>query len=230
LLVATFLILAEQALIVVNGRRTTVPPLQDFELADFGSVVGKRDVAPLNLLEAASIHDYLGVGSTSCKFGTAPFYWNTLLGLFGSNVPKSMLENEPLMRQLSAFSMPIVRFVDLMAGATNAIRVDLSVGSDKIVEEDSPVATAIYAHENLEPCVGESIVAFAAAILSDAVPAGVWFPEEAIAAGSDATAVLAMASVGTHTTTVEGNLDLTREQVFGAASGSTASPATTSVA
>ena len=120
------------------------------------------------------------------------------------------------MRQLSAFSMPIVRLVDLLAGATNAIRVDLSVDSD-VAEKGAtcPKATAIYAHENLEPCVGESIVAFAAAILSNQVPKGVWFPEEAVAAGPDAAAVLGMASVGTHTTTVTGNLDLTRDGVFG---------------
>ena len=214
LLVATFLILAEQALKVVNGRRVTVPPLQNFESTYFGGVVGSKEVGPLNLLETASIHDTLGVGSTSSKFGTAPWYWNTLLGVFGANVPKSMLENEPLMRQLSAFSMPIVRLVDMLAGATNAIRVDLSTNGQ--AEDDPNVkATAIYAHENLEPCVGESIVAFAAAVLSGSVPAGVWFPEEAITAGADARSVLHMASVGTHTTTVDGNLGLTVDDVFG---------------
>lgn len=199
LLVATFLILAEQALTIVDGRRIPVPPLKEFENAYFGDIVGERAIAPLNLLETASIHDYLGVGSTSAKFGTAPSYWNTLLGLFGSMVPKEVLENEPVMRKLASFSMPIVRLVDFFAGATNAIRVELSVkGQGKL-------ATAIYAHENLEPCVGESIVAFAAAALTEsAVPPGVWFTEEAIQAGEDCAAVLKLASVGAHTSTVEG--------------------------
>ena len=91
----------------------------------------------------------------------------------------------------------ILAFFLLLAGATNAIRVDLTCNARPDLQ-----ATAIYAHENLEPCVGESIAAFGAAILSDAVSKGVWFPEEAIAAGTDAAAVLGMASVGTHTTSV----------------------------
>ncbi len=209
LLVATFLILAEKALTIVDGRRIPVPPLKDFEYVNFGDIVGDRAIAPLNLLETASVHDYLGVGSTSAKFGTAPSYWNTLLGLFGSMVPKEVLENEPFMRKLSVFSMPIVRIVDFFAGATNAIRVDLSAkGQGKL-------ATAIYAHENLEPCVGESIIAFAAAALTEsAVPPGVWFTEEAIAAGDDCAAVLHLASVGAHTCVVEG-LDLSKDEIFG---------------
>ena len=229
---ATFLILAEQALTVVNGRRIPVKPLQDFVSVDFGPEIGAKDIAPMNLLETASIHDCLGVGSTSSRFGTAPWYWNALLGAFATLAPKSLLENEPIMRQLSAFSMPIVRLVDTFAGATNAIRVDLSVQEQRPQhkeldegeetnqqqqqqqQQQRHLATAIYGHENLEPCVGECIVAFAAAVLSGAVPAGVWFPEEAIQAGEDAAAVLRLASVGAHTTTVEG-LDLTREDVYG---------------
>jgi hypothetical protein len=76
-------------------------------------------------------------------------------------------------------------------------------------------ATAIYAHDNLEPCVGECVTAFGAAVLSGAVKAGVWFPEQAIEAGPDAAAVLQLASVGAHTTVVEGTLSLTRDEVWG---------------
>lgn len=214
LIVATFLILAEQALIVVRGRRKTVPPLQGFTTCHFGTIVGDRAVAPLNLLETASIHDYLGIGSTSAKFGTAPSYWNTLLALFGNNVPKRILENENLMRNLSAFSMPIIRIVDYFAGAANAIRVDVSVVNDTKSDMEGHLATAIYAHENLEPNVGECIVAFAAAVLSGSVRPGVWFPEEAIQGGDDAGSVLALASVGAHTTQVDG-MGLSREDIFG---------------
>ena len=55
LLVATFLILAEQALQVINGRRTPTPPMRQYSTVNFGPVVGDKDVAHLNLLETASV-------------------------------------------------------------------------------------------------------------------------------------------------------------------------------
>jgi len=211
LLVATFLILAEPALQVIQGRRKTVPPLQDWKLVDFGPIVGAKSVAPLNLLETASVHDNLGVGSTSATFGTAPGYWNALLGVFGNVVPKAVVENEDWMRALSIFSMPIVRAVDLIAGATNAIRVDV------YDEADTVLASAVYAHENLEPCVGESITAFATAILEGKVAPGVWFPEDAIVGEENIAAVLAEAGKNAHTLSVEGNVQT--EDVFGSRAG-----------
>jgi saccharopine dehydrogenase-like NADP-dependent oxidoreductase len=54
LLVATFLILAEKSLVIVNGRRRSVPAMKEYSKVDFGDVVGEKDVGHLNLLEAAS--------------------------------------------------------------------------------------------------------------------------------------------------------------------------------
>lgn len=54
LLVATFLILAEQSLVIVNGRRREVPAMKDYSRVNFGEIVGDKDIAHLNLLEAAS--------------------------------------------------------------------------------------------------------------------------------------------------------------------------------
>lgn len=208
LLVATFLILAEEALTVVNGRRRPVKAMKEYESAWFGDIVGEKQVANLNLLETASIHDVLGVGSVKSLFGTAPAFWNTLLGVM-AQLPPSLLANEDLMSKLAVFSLPIVRLVDSFAGATNAMRCDVS-GPDVN-------ATAIYAHENLEPCVGECVAAFCAAILSEGVVSpGVWFPEEAIDGGADAAAVLDLASVGAHTIQAESKeLDLACEEVWG---------------
>jgi hypothetical protein len=211
LLVATFLILAEKALVIQNGRRRSVDAMREYLTVNFGSVVGERDVSHLNLLETASIHDALGVGSACSRFGTAPNFWNALLGIMAL-FPKSILENEGLMRQLSDFSMPIVRLVDAFAGATNAMRVDVTCET----KQPSLRATAIYAHENLEPCVGECVVSFASAILTGAVRPGIWFPEQAITGGEDAVAVLALASVGAHTTDVETRgFELPKENVWG---------------
>lgn len=210
LLVATFLILAEQALTVVNGRRIGVPPMTGYSTVNFGSTVGDRDVAHLNLLETASIHDNLRVGNVQSLFGTAPDFWNALLGLM-AKLPSSLLANEDIMRNLSIFSLPIVRLVDTFAGATNAMRCD--------VKTDAMCLTAIYAHENLEPCVGECVVAFCAAVLGGAVAPGVHFPEEAINSGPEIAKVLEMASVGAHTEVrISGSTKaLANEEVWGPA-------------
>lgn len=210
LLVATFLILAEQALTVVKGRRVPVQAMKEYSQANFGDIVGDRDVAHLNLLETASVHDVLQVGSVKSLFGTAPNFWNTLLGVM-AQLPPSFLANEDLMRKLSVFSLPIVRVVDYFAGATNAMRCDVTCDKEPAFK-----ATAIYAHENLEPCVGECVVAFCCAVLSGTVKPGISFPEEAVADGDDAAAVLGLASVGAHTIQVQGaGLELSQEQVWG---------------
>lgn len=187
--------------------------MKEYTRVNFGAIVGERDVAPMNLLETASVHDILGVGSTSARFGTAPGFWNTLLG-FMAQLPPSLLRNEELMRRLSVFSMPIVRLVDVFAGATNSMRCDVTCA-----KLPSLRATAVYGHENLEPCVGECVVAFACAVLAGAVPKGLWFPEEAIQGGNDAATVLSLASVGAHTTYVEAiGLAMTPDMVWGATS------------
>lgn len=208
LLVATFLILAEEALTIVKGRRKPVRAMVGYEDIDFGKIVGPKPVAPLNLLETASIHDILGVGNVKALFGTAPGFWNTLLGLM-AQLPSSLLANEEIMTKLAIFSLPIVRLVDYFAGATNAMRCD-------VTSEMAPglKASAIYAHENLEPCVGECVVAFSCAILSGRVAPGVWFPEEAIETEQDVANVLSLASVGAHTTDVVGII-VDRAEIWG---------------
>lgn len=134
LLVATFLILAEKSLLIQDGRRKEVDAMKDYEMVDFGKIVGTKDVAHLNLLEAASTHDVLGIGNVKTLFGTAPSFWNQLLGLM-AQLPSSLLSNEPLMEKLAIFSLPIVRIVDYFAGATNAMRVDVTCAKDSSIQE-----------------------------------------------------------------------------------------------
>ena len=101
--------------------------------------------------------------------------------------------------------------VDYFAGATNAMRCDVTCASIPDLE-----ATAIYGHENLEPCIGECVTAFCAAILSGAVKEGVWFPEEAIQGGRDAASVLRLAAVGAHTTSTSSRgIDVSNEEIWG---------------
>ena len=250
LLVATFLILSEQALVVEsrsssNGNRTRrrlVDPMREYDCINFGSIVGNRNVAHLNLLETASIAETLQVGNVQAKFGTAPPFWNALLGFMARTLPSFILSNEEWMQALSIFSLPIVRVVDAFAGATNAMRCDViwekNVNNNKdnmninnnediistttttttTTETTKMEAAAIYAHENLEPCVGECVSAFGAALLSSTttntdnttttmgnnntpivVPPGIWFPEEAFQSRADVDTVLELARCGAHT-------------------------------
>lgn len=183
--------------------------MKDYSTVSFGHVIGNRSIAHLNLLETASVHDALGIGSVSTRFGTAPDFWNALLGLM-AQLPQSLLSNEDVMRKLSLFSMPIVRIVDAFAGATNAMRCDVT--SEK---EPGLRATAIYGHDNLEPCVGECVTAFCCAMLSGAVAPGVWFPEQGIAEG-DVPSVLNLASVSCHTIEVEAQgMQLKTDDIWG---------------
>eukprot|EP00551_Chaetoceros_affinis_P007151 CAMPEP_0203668508 /NCGR_PEP_ID=MMETSP0090-20130426/5123_1 /ASSEMBLY_ACC=CAM_ASM_001088 /TAXON_ID=426623 /ORGANISM="Chaetoceros affinis, Strain CCMP159" /LENGTH=431 /DNA_ID=CAMNT_0050532967 /DNA_START=248 /DNA_END=1540 /DNA_ORIENTATION=+ len=208
LLVATFLILAEKSLMVVDGRRREVDAMKEYSKINFGPIVGDKDVAHLNLLEAASVHDVLGIGNVKTLFGTAPGFWNTLLGAM-AQLPSSLLSNEPIMEKLALFSLPIVRVVDYFAGATNAMRCDVSCSKDPSVSE-----MALYAHENLEPCVGECVVGFCAAVLGNCVDYGIYFPEEAIEGGEDLAQVLRLTSVGAHTLEVESNSGLTKKEMW----------------
>ena len=208
LLVATFLILAEKALTVVKGRRMEVQPMLEYESINFGDRIGIKDVAPLNLLETASIHDNLGIGNTKSLFGTAPEFWNTLLGLM-AQLPSELLSNESLMEKLAVFSLPIVRVVDYFAGATNAMRCDVSCKINPGLS-----FSALYGHENLEPCVGECVVAFCAAIFSGNVPVGINFPEEAVEAGEILASVLKLSAIGAHTLEANGQ-NLSKEDVWG---------------
>ena len=228
LLVATFLILSEPALVIQSSnkndsnqppRRTSVPPMSDYDRVSFGSIVGDRNVAPLNLLETASIADHLQIGNVQSKFGTAPPFWNTLLGFMARSIPPAVLANEEWMRNLSIFSLPIVRLVDFFAGATNAMRCDVTWQTSTPNKEEKWHATAVYAHGNLEPCVGECVAAFGAALLTtpSVVPPGIWFPEQAIETRADVDAVLELASVGAHTYTT--TLQVQRQGGDGSSSG-----------
>jgi hypothetical protein len=79
-------------------------------------------------------HDALGIGNVKTLFGTAPAFWNVLLGVM-AQLPSSLLSNEPIMEKLAIFSLPIVRVVDYFAGATNAMRCDVSCEIEPSVNE-----------------------------------------------------------------------------------------------
>ena len=85
----------------------------------------------------------LGVPFVSSRFGTAPQPWNYLFGAMKA-LPPALLGDKDKMQALSLFSEPIIRAVDLLVGATNAMRVDAFAPGN-----ETPALTLRVAHEEL---------------------------------------------------------------------------------
>lgn len=174
-LAATFLILAEDARCYVDGARVDKKTCGDAKKVAFAGV-GEKEVRRLNLLEAWSAREFLGVPNTETHFGTAPFLWNDLLAAMAGLLPKELLADKVFGRRLAAISTPIVYAVDSIFGTANGIRVDargLKEGGEEVR------VSATLSHPDLEACVGEAVAAFADAAAAGTVSPGVWMPEEA---------------------------------------------------
>ncbi len=189
ILSATFLILSEKVLAYVKGRPHYYEAASDFRTVAFGDGVGDRQVFRMNLLEAYSCHRVLGVPNVATFFGTSPNVWNLLLrGM--AMLPTSVLQDRRLMQALAVVSEPLVRVVDKLTGSTNAMKV---VGTSK---DGKTTATALYAHQDLETCVGEGIAAFAAQLLAGKIKPGVHYPEEICASPALREDVFRLATTG----------------------------------
>lgn len=116
----------------------------------------------------------LGVKAACSRFGTAPAFWNELFGAM-KLLPASLLADRKAMQKLAIFSMPIIRTVDALVGATNAMRVDAFAADGRKV-------TLRVAHPDLEDCVGQATAAFGLELLraqeSATIAPGVWYPAE----------------------------------------------------
>jgi hypothetical protein len=106
-----------------------------------------------------TVHASLGVPSLASRFATAPGVWNQLFGLLQTLLPPRVLANKPLMQSLSLFSLPLIRAVDQLVGATNAMRVDAVNARGDAVRFQAT-------HADLEQCVGLATAAFALEVLS----------------------------------------------------------------
>lgn len=166
---ATFLLLAAQALTFKEGAADPQEPWTSPRSIDFGEGVGMKPVWLLDNPDVPTCHAALGVRSLSSRFGTAPLFWNYLFGAMKA-VPKSLLQNQDAMQAFALFSEPIIRFVDRLVGATNAMRVDAKGGGKQV--------TLRIAHPDLEQCVGLATAAFALELVRGRVRPGVWYPAE----------------------------------------------------
>ena len=90
---------------------------------DFGAGIGEKACLLLDNPDVPTSAEALGVPNACSRFGTAPGFWNDLFGGM-KLLPDALLADKGAMQNLAVFSMPIIRTVDALVGATNAMRVD----------------------------------------------------------------------------------------------------------
>jgi saccharopine dehydrogenase-like NADP-dependent oxidoreductase len=176
---ATFLLLATPVITFMNGIRQDKEPWTEMKEVDFGNGIGVKPVWLLDNPDVPTTALYLNPdkkpSNCSSRFGTDPLPWNYLFGAMKA-LPRSLLYNRDAMQKFALFSEPIIRFVDKLVGATNAMRVDVTAtNGDKV--------TLRIAHPDLEQCVGLATAAFALEMVKGlgeqrTVKPGVWFPSE----------------------------------------------------
>ena len=138
---------------------------------DFGPGVGDKPIWLLDNPDVPTTATTLGVPNVSSRFGTDPLPWNYLFGAMKA-IPRSLLYNREAMQAFALFSEPIIRLVDKLVGATNAMRVDAKSADGK------HVVTARMVHPDLEVCVGLATAAFAVEVLKGTIEPGIWYPAE----------------------------------------------------
>jgi short subunit dehydrogenase-like uncharacterized protein len=168
---ATFLLLATPALTFFRGKALEKEPWTERRDIDFGPGVGTKPIWLLDNPDVPTTATALGVPNSSSRFGTDPLFWNYLFGALKA-LPKSLLYNRDAMQAFALFSEPIIRVVDKLVGATNAMRVDAKTADGK------QVVTSRIVHPDLEDCVGLATAAFAIEVLKGTVEPGIWYPAE----------------------------------------------------
>jgi len=168
---ATFLLLATPVLVFCQGQPTKKEPWTEPRTINFGPGVGNKPTWLLDNPDVPTTAIALGVPNVSSRFGTDPLPWNYLFGAMKA-IPRSLLYNRDAMQTFALFSEPIIRFVDRLVGATNAMRVDAKSADGK------HVVTSRIVHPDLEVCVGLATAAFAVELLKGTVEPGIWYPSE----------------------------------------------------
>ena len=105
-------------------------------------------------------------------------------------LPASLLRDRKAMQALAIVSEPVVRLIDRLVGSTNSMKV---VGTSY----DGQESVALYAHEDLETCVGLAVASFAVQVLEARVQPGVHYPEEIFVTKALRDEVFSIACKGT---------------------------------
>ena len=175
---ATFLLLCQPALTIGGGAEVEKEPWTEAHDVDFRGSQGVKTVRLLDNPDVFTLyHSVPNINSLSSRFATAPAVWNQLFGAMKALVPRAILSNTELMQGLSLFSLPIIRAVDTLVGATNAMRIDASSTTS------GRTCTFIVTHADLEQCVGLATAAFILELIETTgtntpIPPGVYYPAE----------------------------------------------------
>jgi len=173
---ATFLLLCQKALTIGGGKEVEKEPWTESKDVDFRGTQGVKTVRLLDNPDVFTLYNSVSnINSLSSRFATAPGVWNQLFGAMKTLVPRDILSNTDLMQGLSLFSLPIIRAVDKLVGATNAMRIDASS------TKSGRKCTFIVTHDDLEQCVGLATAAFVLELIetgNEQIKPGVYYPAE----------------------------------------------------
>jgi len=136
--------------------------------------IGQQTVFSWPFPEAATVARELQItGHSSAAMGTAPDFWNTMLGILVTLVPRSWWRSPQFSKFLADFSEPLVKVTDaiFVKGETHCMRVDVTG------RQDDKAVSIVQAHESFRKCVGQSCAEFAMDAVSNPQP-GVQLPEE----------------------------------------------------
>ena len=133
--------------------------------------IGRQTVFAWPFPESATVARELAItGDSSAAMGTAPDFWNTMLGLLVDIVPRKWWKSAKFCKFLADFSEPLVKLTDAFLEETHGMRVD-------VVGENSKSISIVQAHESFRTCVGQSCAEFALDLMS--FPGkGVQLPEQ----------------------------------------------------
>jgi hypothetical protein len=188
ILETSFLLAGEKCTVYKDGKAYELPPISNRREVDFGPGIGRKGVYLYNLPEVMSAHKYMNMPGVSARFGTDPFIWNWAMWLVARLCPPGFLKDRSQVRWLARLSDPWVRIVDKIIGEAVGMRIEIDF-------EGGKNAAGIYVHKKLPEAMGNSVAAFAHAVLSGHTQPGVWYPEEKEAL-SDRRAFLQYAAKG----------------------------------
>jgi hypothetical protein len=188
ILETSFLLAGEECTVWKDGKSYQLPAISQPRDVDFGPGLGRKGVYLYNLPEVYSARRVFNVPGVSARFGTDPPIWNWAMWSVARLCPKQFLQDRSQVAWLAALSEPWVRLVDKIAGEKVGMRIEVDF-------EDGTNSAGVYVHEKLPAAMGNSVAAFAHAVLNGQTKPGVWYPEEKEAL-SDRRAFLKYAAEG----------------------------------
>lgn len=101
---ATFLLLATQVAMYVDGELVEAEPWLDRRVSDFGAGVGSHECFTLDNPDVPTTAEALGIKNCVSRFGTYPTFWNGLFGAMKA-LPRELLLDRDRMQVCESTSL-----------------------------------------------------------------------------------------------------------------------------